>query len=52
MEKIEAKPSMRSLIIVVVIAAAFSSFTLWLLESWIKYPLDSRNSVRVSYNNC
>jgi len=39
MEKVEAQPFMRSLIIVAVIATAFSSFTLWLLESWIKYPL-------------
>jgi len=39
MEKFETQPSTRSLIIVAVLAAAFSSFTLWLIESWIKYPL-------------
>jgi len=39
MEKVEAQQSMRSLIIVAVIAVGFSSFTLWLIESWIKYPL-------------
>ena len=39
MKIVEAQPFMRSLIIVAVLAAAFSSFTLWLIESWIKYPL-------------
>jgi hypothetical protein len=39
MKKVEAQPFMRSLIIVAVLAATFSSFTLWLIESWIKYPL-------------
>ena len=29
----------KSPIIVVALATAFSSFTLWLIESWIKYPL-------------
>ena len=39
MEKVEAQQSMRSLIIVAVIAVGSSSFTLWLMETWIKYPL-------------
>jgi len=39
MKKAEAQQSIRSLITVAVIAAGFSSFTLWLIESWIKYPL-------------
>ncbi|MCJ7631553.1 hypothetical protein MUP77_04030 [Candidatus Bathyarchaeota archaeon] len=30
---------MRNLIIVAMLAVVFSTFTLWLLESWIKYPL-------------
>jgi len=30
---------MKSLAIVVILATVFSSFTLWLIESWIKYPL-------------
>lgn len=39
MEKIEHKHYARNLIIVTVIAEFFSSFTLWLIESPIKYPL-------------
>jgi hypothetical protein len=39
MGKDEAHHSMKSLIIVVTLATAFSSLTLWLIESWIKYPL-------------
>lgn len=35
----EVQASIRNLIIVMALAAAFSSFTLWLIESWIKYPL-------------
>jgi hypothetical protein len=30
---------LRNLIIVVVLAVVFSLFTLWLIDSWIKYPL-------------
>ena len=37
--KDEVYHSVKSLIIVVALATAFSSFTLWLIESWIKYPL-------------
>jgi len=39
MKKNEAHQSVKSLIIVVALATAFSSFTLWLIDSWIKYPL-------------
>ncbi len=39
MKKVEAQPFMRNLIIVAAVATAFSSFTLWLIGSWIKYPL-------------
>ena len=39
MEKIEQRHSTRDLIVVAVIAELFSSFTLWLVESPIKYPL-------------
>jgi len=35
----EMRHSVKSLIIVVAFATAFSSFTLWLIESWIKYLL-------------
>ena len=31
--------SLKNLIIVVALATAFSSFTLWVIDSWIKYPL-------------
>jgi hypothetical protein len=31
--------NVRELIVVAVVAAVFSSFTLWLIDSWIKYPL-------------
>jgi hypothetical protein len=30
---------MRNLIIVAALAVVFSLFTLWLIDSWIKYPL-------------
>jgi len=39
METTQIRPLMRSLNIVVTLGAAFSSFTLWLIESWIRYPL-------------
>lgn len=39
MENAEKHHSVKSIIIVVALATAFSSFTLWLIESWIKYPL-------------
>ncbi|GEM_PF-5896493 len=39
MEKIEQRYSTRNIIVVAVIAEFFSSFTLWLVESSIKYPL-------------
>lgn len=39
MEKVEARSLEKSLIIAMLLAVAFSSFTLWLIESWIKYPL-------------
>jgi hypothetical protein len=31
--------NVRDLIVAAVVAAVFSSFTLWLIDSWIKYPL-------------
>jgi hypothetical protein len=37
-EKSQAQ-NVRDLIVVAVVAAVFSSFTLWLIDSWIKYPL-------------
>jgi hypothetical protein len=39
MEKNHEAFSLRRMIIVAILATAFSSLTLWLLESWIKYPL-------------
>lgn len=39
MEKSEKHHSLKTLIIAVALATAFSSFTFWLIESWIKYPL-------------
>jgi len=35
----ETHHSAKSLMMVVALATALSSFTLWLIESWIKYPL-------------
>src|SRR2546427_6250696 len=39
MEKMEQRYSKRNFIVVAIIAELFSSFTLWLVESPIKYPL-------------
>ena len=39
MDKLETRSFRRNLIIAIVIATIFSTLTLWLLESWIKYPL-------------
>jgi hypothetical protein len=39
LKKFETETLRKSLIIVAVLATAFSSLTLWLIESWIKYPL-------------
>jgi len=39
MKKVKTRPLLKNLIIVAVLAVSFSFFTLWLIESWIKYPL-------------
>ena len=37
--KTETHHSVKKSVIVVALAAVFAFFTLWLIESWIKYPL-------------
>ena len=39
MKKVETQTFRKSLTIIAVLAVAFSSLTLWLIDSWIKYPL-------------